>query len=205
MPPTFLYFDLGKVLLDFSIDRMLRQIADVAGIDPQQVSDVLFDEQLQQQYETGQLSDHQFYDAFCRRTGTKPDYHALRRAGTGIFDLNVPMLPVVAHLQHAGYRMGILSNTCASHWEYCVERFRILTELFTVHALSYKLRAAKPDAAIFHAAADLAGVAPQEIFFVDDLPQHVAGAQAVGFDAVQYTSTPQFVDELRKRKIPLSY
>ncbi len=204
-PPKFLYFDLGKVLLDFSVDRMLRQIAEVAGVDPGRVSDVLFDEGVQKQYETGELTDRQFYDAFCQRTDTRPDYHALRRAGSHIFELNLPMLPVVATLQQAGHRMGILSNTCSSHWQYCAERYAILTEAFTVHALSYQIRAAKPDAAIFEAAAELAGVAPQEIFFVDDTAGHIGGAKAAGFDAVQYTSAAEYVTELRARGVRFNY
>ncbi len=205
MPPKFLYFDLGKVLVEFSVDQMLRQMAEAAGTDAERVKEVLFDGQLQREYETGTLGDREFYDTFCRRTGTRPDYQALRRAGSEIFHLNVSMAPVVAQLQQAGYRTGILSNTCAAHWEYCVARFRILTEAFAVHALSYRIKACKPDAAIFQAAAELAGVEPQEVFFVDDLPQHVAGAKAAGFDAVQYTSTPQFVADLRARDLRLNY
>lgn len=205
MPPRFLYFDLGKVLLDFSVERMLGQIAAAAGIDPQQVEQVLFEQQLQRQYESGEVTDRQFYDAFCRSTGTGPDYHALKQAGSHIFELSLSIVPVVAGLQQAGWRMGILSNTCSSHWEHCAGRFAILTEYFTVHALSYQVRAAKPEAAIFQSAAELAGVEPQEIFFVDDTAGHVAGAKAAGLDAVQYTSTPQLVDELRKRRIRFNY
>ena len=205
MPPKFLYFDLGKVLLDFSVDRMLEQLAAVAGIAPETVGDVLFDKELQKQYETGELTDRQFHDLFCQRTDTQPDFDALRRAGSDIFTLNLSMLPVVAQLRQVGHRMGILSNTCASHWEHCAERFAILTEAFTVHALSYRIRASKPDAAIFAAATELAGVGPEEIFFVDDLPQHVAGAKAAGFDAVQYTGTPALVAELGKRQIRINY
>jgi putative hydrolase of the HAD superfamily len=77
--------------------------------------------------------------------------------------------------------------------------------LFEVHALSYRIGAAKPEPAIFAAAAELAGVAPQEVFFTDDLPRHVAGARAAGFDAVQYTSTPQLVAELRARGARFNY
>ena len=84
--------------------------------------------------------------------------------------------PLVAQLAHAGYPMGILSNTCPIHWEYCFGRYRFLDELFRVHALSYRIGAVKPDAAIFRAAAEMASYRPEEIFFVDDLPGHVAGA-----------------------------
>jgi HAD superfamily hydrolase (TIGR01509 family) len=115
------------------------------------------------------------------------------------------MLPVVAHLQQAGYRLGILSNTCESHWELCTGRFRIVAECFSVYALSFQIGATKPNAAIFQKAAELAGTPPEKIFYVDDYAEHVAGAQRVGFDAVQYTSTPQLVADLRSRGMRLNY
>ena len=205
MQPTFLYFDLGKVLVDFEVDQMFRQLGEVAGIAPDRVRQVVLGGLLQQQYETGQISGPEFYDAFCRQTGTRPDYDALRRAGSEIFELKTSMVPVVAQLCQAGYRLGVLSNTCESHWEFCTRRYRILTELFAVHALSYEIGVAKPAAAIFHAAAELAGVRPEEIFYTDDSPQHVAGARAVGFDAVQYTSTPQLAADLRCRGVQFNY
>lgn len=71
--------------------------------------------------------------------------------------------------------------------------------------MSYELKAMKPQAAIFQAAARLADVQPDEIFFCDDIAGHVAGARAVGIDAVQYTSTPELVAELRKRGIRFNY
>lgn len=203
--PEFLYFDLGKVLLNFDVEQMFRQMGEVAGIDPARVRAVVFEDGLQRQYEMGQISGREFYDAFCRQTGTQPDYDALSRAGSEIFDLNLSMLPVVAQISQAGYRMGILSNTCEGHWEHCCKRFQIVAEAFSEHALSYRIKAAKPNAAIFQAAAELAGLEPEEVFFVDDAPEHVAGAKAVGFDAVQYTSTPELVAELRKRGIRFNY
>jgi len=205
MPPKFLYFDLGKVLVDFDIGQMFRQMGEVAGLDPARVKEVVIDGGLQQQYETGQVSAGEFYDGFCRQTGTTPDYHALRRAGAEIFAPNLSILPVVTQLYHARHRLGILSNTCESHWEYCTRRYRILNGLFRVHAPSYQIGTVKPHAAIFRKAAELAGVAPQEIFYVDDYADHIAGARAVGFDAVQYTSTPQLVADLRARGVPFNY
>lgn len=203
--PEFLYFDLGRVLVDFSVERMLRQMGEVAGLDPARVEQAVFQDGLQQRYELGQISTRQFYHIFCERTSTRPDYETLRRAGSDIFEVIPDMLPVVAQLGQAGYRMGILSNTCESHWEHCLRRFRLVAETFQVHALSYRIGAAKPEAAIFLAAAEMAGCRPQEVFYVDDMAEHVAGAKAVGFDAVQYTSTPALVGELRARGLRFSY
>lgn len=201
----FLYFDLGKVLLDFSVAQMCAQIGDVAHVDPAVVKAVVFDSDLQIRYERGEICSQEFYDALCQATGTQPDYAALTVAASDIFSLNVSMLPVVAQLRAVGYRLGVLSNTCEGHWEHCLSRYRILRDSFDVYALSYELKAAKPHPEIFLAAARLAGVKPQEVFYTDDIEGHVLGARSVGFDAVQYTSTPQLVKELRKRGVRFNY
>jgi HAD superfamily hydrolase (TIGR01509 family) len=81
----------------------------------------------------------------------------------------------------------------------------MLRDFFSVYALSFEIRAAKPDKAIFCQAAELAGCQPEEIFYTDDMPGHVAGAKSVGLDAVVYQSTPQIVAELRKRGVEFNY
>lgn len=205
MQPKFLYFDLGKVLVNFSTDKMLSQVGAAMGVPAETVRAAAFDSGLWRQHEAGQLSDGQFYEAFCAAVGRRPEYSALAAAATEIFDLNWPMLPIVTQLRQAGCAMGILSNTCAMHWDYCTDRYRVVAEGFPVHALSYRIGAVKPDSAIFHAAADLAGVRPEEVFFVDDMAEHVTGARAVGFDAVQFTSPAALAVELRNRGIRFNY
>ncbi len=165
----------------------------------------LFNTKLLRDHETGRLTSRQFYEAFCEVTGTRPDFERLVAAAAEIFELNLPVLPIVAQLGQAGYPLGILSNTCETHWEYCRREYRFLSEEFGVHALSYKIGAVKPDAAIFLAAAELAGHRPEEIFFVDDIAGHVAGARAAGFDAVQFTSAEALANDLRVREIRFNY
>lgn len=205
MQPKFLYFDLGKVLVDFSHEQMLRQMGSVAGIREEAVRAALSGGGLMRQHEAGRVSSREFYEAFCTATGSRPSYGTLVAAAAEIFSLNLPMLPVVAQLREAGYAMGILSNTCEIHWQYCCRQYRIVAEEFDTYALSFRVGALKPEAAIFRAAAELAGHRPEEIFFVDDLAEHVAGARAVGFDAVQYTTAAALAAELRQRGIQFNY
>lgn len=203
--PKFLYFDLGKVLVDFSVEQMLNQMAAVAGVTSEKVREALFAGRLLAEHECGRLTSLQFYDAFCQSTGARPDLHQLAVAAAEIFSLKTPMLPLVAQLRQAGYRMGILSNTCEIHWAYCRQHYRIIAEGFDVYALSFEIGTMKPDRAIFQAAADLAGCRPEEIFFVDDLPEHVAGARAAGFDAIQFASAERLAAELRNRGLRFNY
>jgi glucose-1-phosphatase len=205
IPPRFLYFDLGKVLVNFDVEQMLRQVGAAAHVAPEQVRTALFGNGLMRRYETGLITTADFYRAFCDEVGCRTDKDVLAAAAADIFTLNLPMLPVAAQLYQAGYPLGILSNTCELHWQHCTRRFRIVAEGFAVHALSYRMQAMKPDAAIFRAAADLAGCRPEEIFFVDDIAEHVGGARAVGFDAVQFTSAEALVQDLRQRGLRFNY
>jgi putative hydrolase of the HAD superfamily len=204
MPPSFIYFDLGNVLLMFDEEIAARQIADVAGIGVERVKEVVYDG-LAVPYERGELDSQQFYEIFCKQTGTRPDYDALKWAASDIFTLNVRMLPVIAALQRVGYRLGILSNTNCMHWQHVTGRYEILTAVFDRFALSYQIGAMKPDREIFTAAAEIAEVAPEEIFFTDDRPDNVEGARAAGFDAVPFASPAALCAALRQRGLRFNY
>ena len=71
-------------------------------------------------------------------------------------------------------------------------------------ALSFRLGTMKPRPEIFEKAAELAGVPPRDIFYTDDRPEHVAAARQAGYDAVQYTTTPELLTELRRRGIAMN-
>ena len=206
MEPKFIYFDLGNVLVYFDHWIACRQMAEVAGLTPEHVRQVVFGTDLEHRYESGQVDDRQFYDAFCKATDTQPDYDQLLIAGSDIFRLNHSMLPVVGQLDGAGYRLGILSNTSPAHWAWVTAgRFGIVNLAFDLAALSYEIGACKPEPKIFAAAAELAGFRPQEIFFVDDMPENVAAARQAGFDAVLYTTTAQLVADLHARGVQFNY
>ena len=147
--PSFLYFDLGKVLIDFDVELMFRQVAAVAGVAPAAVEAAIITSGLQRQYEAGRISTEEFYDEFCRQTGTQADFESLATANREMFFLNEAMEQLIRRLHRAGMPLGVLSNTNPNHWEYCWQRFPVLRECFGVHVLSHRVGACKPDAAIF--------------------------------------------------------
>jgi glucose-1-phosphatase len=198
MRPKFLYFDLGNVLVTFDVGRMCRQVGEAVGLEPAFIYEALFDARLLEQLERGTIDEPQFFEAFCARAGVRPDYPAVARAASDIFQLREEIVPLVDRLRRAGHRIGILSNTSKLHWDHCRERFAMLS-WFEVAALSYLLRTAKPEEAIYRAATEMAGVAPHEVFFTDDVPRHVAAATAFGWDAVLFTSVAQLEADLAQR------
>jgi len=198
----FVYFDLGRVLVHFSMERMFEQIERAAGAPVAQCQEVLFGGGLLARYERGQITSEEFHVEFCRAIGKEISFDGLALAASDIFYANICIFPIVTALRASHVRIGVLSNTCDIHWRFIQRRFPGIVEGFDVLAASHLIGAAKPDREIYAAAAEMAGVAPSEIFFIDDLPENVEGARAAGLDAVVFTSALGLIGELRQRGLP---
>ena len=204
--PRFLYFDLGNVLVDFSHERMCHQLAELGGVPFEAVRQWIFgDEGLMRQVEVGALSQDDCYQRFCEWTDSNPSLADFCHAAAAIFSLKLAIVPVVTQLVAVRQPIGILSNTCQPHWDYVSDgRYGIIPGLFDVIVLSYQVRAAKPDRAIYDAAAAMAVTDPGDILFVDDRPENVAGARIAGFQALQFTSARQLVADLRAHEFRIN-
>jgi len=202
--PEFVFLDLGNVLFSFDRPRAFRQMAEVAGTSAGAVEEVVMRGGLQADLEVGRIDWPTFHATFSGRTGTASDPSALARAASDMFTLRAEMIPVLAGLERVGCPFGILSNTCGIHWDHLrTGGWAMLTGAISQIVLSHEVRAAKPDPRIFSAAAAAAGVAPERIFFTDDLPEHVAGARAAGWDAEPFTSAAGLLAALHDRGLNL--
>jgi len=203
-PVQLVYFDLGNVICPFDRERSLRQASSVSGASLEQVRAALMDERLQGALERGTLDWAGFHAEFSRRTGTACDGPLLAEAASDMFTLNIDLLPVIAGLARIGCRAGILSNTCAIHWEHLVRRgYAVLPGRFDPIVLSHEAGAIKPEPAIYATAARLAGVPGEAIFFCDDLEANVAGARAAGWQAERFTTAAALVESLWRRGLDL--
>lgn len=196
MAIRFIYFDLGKVLLDFTHERGFQQIAAIAEVSADKVREAMVGSGLSDRYETGELTTAEFHAEFCRATGTSPSIEALTTAWGDIFELIPQTVTLATNLKSAGYRIGILSNTCEAHWECASQRFRILTQIFDPVITSYDAKSMKPDSVIYQTAMAQAGCTPDELFFVDDRDENVAGATKLGWNGRLFTDALQLATDL---------
>jgi len=199
----FVYFDLGNVLLNFSHQRMIDQVSVVAGVSTDVVQRHMFDNDLENRYETGEVNSAQFHAEFCGLIEKKCDFEDFLIACGDIFWLNEPTIPVLSQLAQLNLGMGILSNTCEAHWDFALRRFPALRQLFPVRVTSFEARSMKPDSNIYKVAIEQAGVSPDEIFFTDDKLENVQAAQAAGMDAALFTTANQLLHDLAKREIAI--
>jgi putative hydrolase of the HAD superfamily len=108
------------------------------------------------------------------------------------------MLEWAERLQHAGIPTGILSNMPHAMEVGLRARHRWI-EAFNHHTWSHALNLAKPEPAIYLHAAEGLHTPPANILFLDDRPENIEAAIAVGMQAIQYTTHQAFKQEMHNR------
>ncbi len=201
--PRFLYFDLGNVLFFFDQPRVCRQIAAASGGLP--VGDVAaFVDRYLIDLECGRVSVSEVYRDFCASFDVNPGFDTICHAASDIFSLNTAITPLLTRLTMANQRMGIFSNTSDPHWQFLQHQGYAIFHLFESAALSFELKAMKPELEAYERAAALAGVDPGDIFFTDDRLENVEGALAAGWQAVPFTSPHELEETLRRLGVRFS-
>lgn len=184
-------------------------MAQVSNVPLDDLETFIAETDYQNRLETGLITPKEIHADFCERFGVDPAdarIESMCEAGSDIFTLNTPIIPLLTRLTLASHRMGILSNTSSPHWEFLnAGQYWIMRELFEVAALSFEVKSMKPDSAIYEAAAELAKVKPSDLFFTDDLMENVEAAREAGWQAVQFTSVSQLANDLREMGIEFNY
>lgn len=105
---------------------------------------------------------------------------------------------ILEDLAAQGVPLYALTNWSAESWPAARELHPRLA-LFRDVLVSGQERLLKPDAAIYRRLLDRNGLAAESCIFVDDSPANVAGARAVGIDAIHFTGAEALREALRQR------
>ena len=210
MVTRFVFFDLGNVLIRFSLERLLKQVSEVFQVSPDEIAGFYLNNfRIQKDFESGKIDTDAYYERICNHFGQKPLKIELFLAINDIFWPNEGMLPIVAGLRKIDFPCGILSNVGPLHWNHCRTTFPEIMELIpNHHVLSFEVQALKPEREIYEAALEIAqksvpDLAPGEILFIDDLTQNVEAAREFGFDAVTFTGRDALKKVFIERDLPL--
>lgn len=193
-------FDLGKVLVHFDFRRGYERLQGLCPYTAAEIPKRLAPTGLVERFETGLVEPRDFVEQLSRVLDFDITYESFCDIWSCIFtDALIPerMLEGLA----ARYRMVLLSNTNAIHFDMLRRGYLPLLRHFHELVLSYEVKAMKPAPVIFHEAVRRAGCRPEECFYTDDIAAYVEGARKVGIDAVQFHSAEQIASELRARGI----
>ncbi|MEM6692548.1 MAG: HAD family phosphatase [Planctomycetota bacterium] len=193
----FVYFDLGNVLFSFDPEVACQNVAKLVGVKAEAARSAIYDSGLQDDFEHGRVSVKGFGVRVSDALGITSDLaeDAIALAAADMFHPIEEMVPVLDGLQQRGMPIGILSNTCESHWRFLVDtKHPLLDRKFDSVILSYEVASMKPDDQIYRAAelgcsASQSEVQSSGILFVDDKRENVEAARLRGWRAEVISST----------------
>jgi putative hydrolase of the HAD superfamily len=202
--PVHVVFDFGGVLFNWQPAQLLQRTLPARAHDD--ASAAHWAAQIFQAYEgdwgefdRGTVSVPDLVQRIAQRTGlAAPEVQAVVDA---VPDELQPVPATVALLQRlrdAGRRLFYLSNMPAPYAAR-LEAENAFMGWFEQGVFSARVRAVKPEPAIFDLAAAQFGVPPHQLVFMDDHAPNVLAARAAGWQALQFIDAAQAEAELRQR------
>jgi HAD superfamily hydrolase (TIGR01509 family) len=188
-PPSVVVFDLGKVLVDFDYSIAARSLGPRTRLPAADLQTLLCTSPLFCQYETGVITTAQFHCEVCAASGLDMGLEDFSACFANIFSEIPPMIEMQASLRKAGIPTWIFSNTNEIAAKHIGSRFPFFAH-FDGYVLSYEHGSMKPDAKIYEVIERQTGRKGQEILYLDDRAENVAGGAARGWRAVLH-ETPE--------------
>ena len=193
-------FDLGRVLVDFDFRRGYRALEGLCPYTAAEIPRRLAGSGLVERFETGLVEPRDFVEQMCGILDLRVDYDQFRGIWSSIFTESLIAESMLEGLRRR-YRLVLVSNTNALHFEMLRETFDNLLRHFDDLVLSHEVHAMKPKAEIFRVAVERARCRPEECFYTDDILLFVEAARKLGIDAVQFQGLGKLEEDLTARGI----
>jgi HAD superfamily hydrolase (TIGR01509 family) len=181
-------FDLGKVLVDFDYGIAARKIAARGTLPDRELGHFLAHSPLLYRYETGLLTDEQFYRELCEASGFCGNLEEFSNCFADIFVPIEPMVDLQAALRKRGLPTYIFSNTNGLAVSHIRRSFRFF-ENFDGYILSYEHGAMKPDPKLYEVVERHTGRRGGEILYLDDRPENIETGAARGWQVILQESS----------------
>jgi putative hydrolase of the HAD superfamily len=193
-----LIFDYGGVLVHDQTAEDQARLAAIAGVPQQRFGELYWANRVD--YDKDLLTAAEYWQSLAAAAGSTADQKAIDQlieidaASWMIFDS--VMWEWIEQLRAAGKRVAMLSNMPRDLGNVLKTRTDRL-ERFDFVTLSYQVRSAKPDAAIYEHCLDGLGVAAQKVLFFDDKIANVQGAELLGMRGMQFTGRDEVLARVR--------
>lgn len=178
-----IFFDLGKVLLDFDFDIALYRVRQQSSLNEEQIQEQIGDlQEAIDEYETGSISTPDFFAKLKEKFQFEGDVDALKTIWQEIFtpwEENIQMARMLSQY----YPLGLISNTSEAHIEYCLERFDFM-QVFKKRFYSYEVGVMKPDPQIYLHALEEMNADKFTTLFIDDRGDNIMTPSKMGWQTI---------------------
>lgn len=193
-----LIFDYGGVLVHDQTAEDRARLAAMAGVPEARFADLYWANRVD--YDKDLLTAAQYWEGVAAAVGSTVDRTTLAQlveidtSSWMVFDS--VMWEWIEQLRAGGKRIAMLSNMPRDLGNALKTRTDRLGK-FDFVTLSYELRAAKPEPAIYERCLEGLGLAPENVLFFDDKIANVQGAELLGIRAMQFTGRDEVLARLR--------
>jgi len=191
-------FDYGGVLAYHQTEADQARMAALAGIAPSLFTQLYWSER--ENYDKDLVSAVEYWGKIGQSAGTTLSLESIQELteldNSSWMQFDSVMWDWVDQLRQAGKRVALLSNMPRDLGEAIKSRTGRL-EQFDQVTLSYALRSAKPEPAIYEHCLEGLGTPPEQTLFLDDRIANVQGAELLGIRAFQFTSRDEMLLRLR--------
>ena len=177
-------FDLGAVILNINYENTINEFTKL-GI---KNADAFYSKKVQTELfnkiETGKISNIDFLKELQKETKNANIKQVKMAWNAMLLDLPIERLHLIKKLK-SNHTIFLLSNTNSIHINAFKEqlgnkKWIAFCELFDKMYLSHELGLRKPDAKIFKHILNEQKLKAEEVFFIDDSPQHIISAKKLG-------------------------
>ena len=180
-------FDLGGVLINLNFSKTTQAFRDLGFLHFEKMYSQSKVDQLFEKLETGAISEDDFYTVLLGAASLQIDAAQIRSAWNSLLlDYRKSSLAFLSSLK-SSYKTYLLSNTNAIHFTAFnkILEFEVglstLDSYFTKTYYSHLLGLRKPNNDIFDFVVSDAGIKITETLFIDDTPENIDAARAMGF------------------------
>jgi HAD superfamily hydrolase (TIGR01509 family) len=196
--PKAVVFDLGNVLLDFDYGKAARGMLPHCDVNEQQLHAAMNQSTLLHKFESGELSNQQFFEEIKAAAKFREDINVFRPLFCDIFSPVPAMIELNERLRKATIPTFIFSNTNGLQLAFIQERFPFFGR-FSGYILSFEHKAMKPNARIYQVVERTTGHAGHNLLYIDDRLENVQQGVARGWQTIHHkdiTATIQTVETL---------
>jgi HAD superfamily hydrolase (TIGR01509 family) len=192
--------DLGNVLVPFDYNIAYNRLENIErGLGQRFLDQYKENYDFHRSFERGEVSEEEFLTKLAGFINNKVDKETLISIYSKIFTVNEDVVSLLPELKKK-YKLVLLSNTNSIHQKYGWNEYSFLKN-FNKLFLSHEVGSVKPEEKIYSAVEAFTKLPPEEHIFIDDIYEYAAAAKKRGWDAIQFKSYNQLVDELRAREI----
>lgn len=191
-----LIIDFGGVLIDLERQRCIENFSKLGFTNAAEMLDVCHQQGFFLPYEKGLITSDEFRNHIRQQIGKQVDDELIDQAWNSFLG-GIPTYKLDLLLKlREHYVVYLLSNTNQIHWEWsCKNAFQYkgfsVDDYFEKIFLSFEMKTAKPDVAIFQMLLDETAIDPKQTLFIDDSVDNCRVAEGLGIT----TYTPKACED----------